>query len=109
MMPIRKLSTKIKKFININKFQLANYMYKYHHGLLPNYVNEMSSANNTNHTYNTKYGNQLRIPKYNTNIIKYILSLAGPKILNSIETNIQNMSPVMFKQYVVLNGEIVVN
>ncbi len=89
-------------------------MYKYRHGLVPNYVNEMFSANNTNHTYNTRYGNQLRIPKHNTNIIKYTVSLAGPKIWNSIATNIQNMSPVimvMFKQYVktVLNGEIVVN
>ncbi len=56
------------KFININKFQIANYMYKYHHGLLPNYVNEMFLVNNTNHTYNTRYGNQLRISKHNTNI-----------------------------------------
>ncbi len=67
----------------------------------------MISANNTNHTYNTRYGNQLRIPKHNTNIIKYTVNLAGPKIWNSIATNIQNMSPVMFKQYVktVSNGE----
>ncbi len=86
-------------------------MYKYHHGLLPNYVNEMFLANHTNHTYNTRYGNQLQIPKHNTNIIQYTVILAGPKIRNSIATNIQNMSPVMFKQYVktVLNGEIVVN
>ncbi len=70
--------------MNINKFQIANHMYKYHHhddhGLLPNYVNEMFLANNTNPTYNTRYGNQLRIPKHNTNIIKYTVSLAGPKI-----------------------------
>ncbi len=97
----------IMKFININKLHI----YKYHHGLLPNYVNGMFSANNTIHTYNTRYGNQLRIPKHNTNIFKYTVSIAGPKIGNSIATNIQNMSPVMFKQYVktVLNGEIVVN
>ncbi len=79
--------------------------------LFPKHVNEMFSANNTNHTYNTRYGNQLRIPKHNTNIIKYTVSLAGRKIRNSIANNIQNMSPVMFKQYVktFLNGEIVVN
>ncbi len=57
------------KFININKLQIA----------IPN------------HTYNTRYGNQLRIPKHNTNIIKCTVSLAGPKIWNSIATNIQNM------------------
>ncbi len=52
-----------------------------------------------------------RIPKHNTNIIKYTVSLAGLKIWNSMATNIQNMSHVIFKQYVktVLNGEIVVN
>ncbi len=102
---------KIMKFININKFQIANYMYKYYHGLLPNYVNEMFLANNINHTYNTRYCNQLRIPKHNTNIIKYTISLARPKIWNSIAINIQNMSPVMFKQNVktILNGEIVVD
>ncbi len=37
---------KIMKFININKLQIANYMYKYHHVLWPNYVNEMFSDNN---------------------------------------------------------------
>ncbi len=86
-------------------------MYKYHHGLQPNYVNEMFLANNANHTYNARYGNQLRIPKHNINIIKYTVRLTGPKIWNSIATNIQNMSPVMFKQYIktVLNGKIVVN
>ncbi len=78
----------------------AIYMYKYHHGLPPNYVNEMFSPYNTNHTYNTRYGNQRRIPKHNTNIIIYTISLAGPKIWNSIATNIQNMPPVMFKQFV---------
>ncbi len=69
-------------------------MHKYHHGLLPNYVNEMFLANNTNHTYNTRYGNQLRKPKHNTNTIKYTVSLAGPKIWNSIATNIHVTSCV---------------
>ncbi len=70
-------------------------MYKYHHSLLPNYVNEMFSANNTNHTNNTRY--QLTLPKHNnTNIIKYTVSLVGPKYGEA--TNVQNMSPVMFKQ-----------
>ncbi len=91
------------KFKIFNKLQIANYMYKYHHGLLPNYVNEMFSANNTNHTYNSRYGNQLRIPKHNTNIIKYTVSLAGPKIWNSIEpifkTCHQLCSNNMLKQF----------
>ncbi len=47
------------RFINVNKPQIAIYMYKYHHGLLPNYVNEMFSANNTNHTYNNDNDNIL--------------------------------------------------
>ncbi len=58
-------------FIAINKLQIAIHMHKYHHGLQPIYVNEIISPNNVNHTYNTRYGNQLRIPKYNTNIIIY--------------------------------------
>ncbi len=64
-------------------------------------VNEMFLANNTNHTYNTRYDNQLRIPKHNTNIIKYTVSLAAPKIWNSIATNIQNQlwSNNMLKQF----------
>ncbi len=68
-----------------------------------------SSPHNTNHMYNTRHGNQLRIPQHNTNIIKYTVNLAGPKIWNSITTYIQNISPVMFKQNVkaVLIGEIV--
>ncbi len=71
----------------------------------------MFSPNNTNHIYNTIYGNQLRIPKHNTNKIKFIVSIAEPNIWNYIATTIQNMSPVMFKQKVkaVLNDEIVEN
>ncbi len=60
-------------------------------------VNEMFSPSNTNHTYNTRYGNHLRIPKHSTNRIRYTVSLVGPNIWNSIATNIHNMSPVMFK------------
>ncbi len=71
----------------------------------------MFSPNNTNHIYNTIYGNQLRIPKHNTNIIKFTVSIAEPNIWNYIATTIQNMSPVMLKQKVkaVLNDEIVEN
>ncbi len=58
------------KFIIINKLQSAIDMHKYHHGLLPNYVNEMFSPSDTNYRYNTRYGNQLKIPKHNTNITK---------------------------------------
>ncbi len=94
------------KIININKFQITIYMYKYYHSLLLNYVTEIFSANNTNDAYNTRYG------KHNRNIIIYTSKSSRTKnTWNCITTNIQNMSSVMFKQYVktVLSGEIVVN
>ncbi len=33
-------------------------------------VNEMFLPNDINHRYNTRYGNQLKIPKHNTNLFK---------------------------------------
>ncbi len=78
--------------------------------LLPNYVCEMFSSNNTNNTYNKIYGNQLRILKHNTDIIKYTESWLT-KTWNSIATDIQNVSLFIFIQNIkaFLNGEIVVN
>ncbi len=55
-------------------------MNKYHHGRLPNYVNEIFSPNNANYRYNIIYGNQLRIPKHTTNINEYTVSLVRPNI-----------------------------
>ncbi len=53
----------------------------------------------------------MNFPYYCNTIYLITISVAGPKIWNSIATNNQNMSPVMFKQNVkaVLNGAIVVN
>ncbi len=96
------------KFINTNKLQIANYMYN---TIMTSYqIMLMKCSQPTIQTTHTTQ-DQLRIPKHNTNIIKYTVSLAGPKIWNSIAINIQNMLPVMFKQNVktVLNGEIVVD
>ncbi len=86
-------------FITFNKVQLAIHIHNYHHGLQTECVDEMFPSNNANHKNNTRYSNQLRIPKHNTHthtyththththIIKYtVTSLVEPKIWNSITT-----------------------
>ncbi len=51
--------------------------------------------------YNTFFGNNLRTPKHNTNIVRQTLKFMGTKVWNEIPTEIRNShSNSIFKSYI---------
>ena len=67
-------------------------MHLYKNGLLPNSFNDMFLLNCDVHSYNTRSKNSFRLPYCRTNVRKFSLRFQGPKIFNSLSSEIQNAS-----------------
>ena len=68
-------------------------MYLYKNGLLPNSFNDMFLLNCDVHLcINTRSKNFFLLPYYRTNVRKFSLRFKGPKIINSLSSEIQNAS-----------------
>ena len=67
-------------------------MYLYKNGLLPNSFNDMFLLNCDEHSYNTRSENSFRLPYCRINVRKFSLRFQGPKIFNSLSSEIQNAS-----------------
>ena len=68
-------------------------MYLFKNGLLPNSFNDMFLLNCDVHSYiNTRSKNSFRLPYFWTNVRKFSLRFQGPKIINSLSSEIQNAS-----------------
>ena len=67
-------------------------MHLYKNGLLPNSFNDMFLLNCDVHSYNTRSKNSFRFPYCRTNVRKFSLRFQGPKIFNSLSSEIQNAS-----------------
>ena len=68
-------------------------MYLYKNGPLPNSLNDMFLLNCDEHLcINTRSKNSFRLPYYRTNVRKFSLRFKGPKIINSLSSEIQNAS-----------------
>ena len=68
-------------------------MHLYKNGLLPNSFNDMFLLNCDVHSYiNTRSKNSFRLPYFWTNVRKFSLRFQGPKIINSLSSEIQNAS-----------------
>ena len=89
---------KTLKLKQINVLQTAIFMYNLNKGDVPACFNNMFTANNNTHRYNTRFGNNLCVPKHNTNIIKQTLKFTGTKVWNEIPQEIKNFhSTYIFK------------
>ena len=70
-------------------------MYLFKNGLLPNSFNDMFLLNCNVHSYiNTRSKNSFRLPYFWTNVRKFSLRFQGPKIINSLSSEIQNASSI---------------
>ena len=67
-------------------------MYLYKSGLLPNSFNDMFLLNCDVHSYNTRSKNSFRLPHCRATVRKVSLRFEGPKIFNSLSSEIQNAS-----------------
>ena len=87
------VNLRILKFEDIIKLQIGKVMYLYKNGLLPNSFNDMFLLNCDVHLcINTRSKNSFRLPYYRTNVRKFSLRFKGPKIINSLSSEIQNVS-----------------
>ena len=87
------VSLRILKFEDIIKLQIGKGMYlNYKNSLLPDTFNDMFLLNCDIHSYNTRSKNSFRLPYCRTNVRKFSLCFQGPKIFNSLSSEIQNAS-----------------
>ena len=71
-------------------------MYLYKSGLLPDSFNDMFLLNCDIHSYNARSKNSFRLPHCRTNVREFSLRFQGPKIFNSLSSEIQNASSTAF-------------
>ena len=90
------VSLRILKFEDIIKLQIRKVMYLYKNGPLPVSFNDMFLLNCDIHSYNTRNKNSFRLPYCRTNGRKFSLRFQGPKIFNSLSSEIQNASNIVF-------------
>ena len=76
--------TQIMKLFDLNKLQIAIYMYK-------NIYRDTIINSEACHTYPTRTRNVIRAPQHNLTIFQHSMSYMGPKIWNSIPDNIKNL------------------
>ena len=86
------VNLRILKIEDTIKLQIGKVMYLYKNGLLPDSFNDMFLLNCDIHSYNTRSKNSFRLPHCGTNVRKFSLRFQGPKILNSLSSEIQNAS-----------------
>jgi len=84
----------ILKLQDINKFQIAVFMYKYHHNLLPLIFDDFFCLNADIHTYYTRHSNALHMPAVRTTLRQRSIVFVGPLIWNQINTNFYSLPSV---------------
>ena len=86
------VSLRILTFGDIIKLQIGRVMYLYRNGFLPKRINDMFWLNCDVHSYNTRSKNSFLLPYCRTNVTKFSLRFQGPKIFNSLSSEIHNAS-----------------
>lgn len=87
----------IMKFVDINKFVLSRFMFKWYHCEIPNLFNCLFRQVNEVHERFTRQSNQLYPKTIKTNLGRTKLSYRGPFIWNKILNNINpNTSEYLF-------------
>ena len=76
--------TRIIKLFDLNKLQIAIYMYKDIH--LNRNLNSQIC-----HNYQTRTRNEIRIPQHNLTLFQHSMSYMGPKVWNSVPDHIKNL------------------
>jgi hypothetical protein len=71
----------IKKILWYN---IAQFMYRYNKGDLPEIFNSMFTFNRTFHSYNTRTADLLNMPKHNTKLRSFTIKVTGVRVWNKI-------------------------
>ena len=74
-------SFQIFRLPDIHRLSIGTFMYKYHHGLLPEIFNEFFTRNQDTHSYSTRNAAKLRNPLFKTQLGTIFLKKYGSKLL----------------------------
>lgn len=88
-------SLKLLKLSDINSLQIAMFMFRYHHKLLPALFNDYFLFNADVHSHYTRASDALHLPAVRTNLRKKSIVYIGPHIWNQINVFIRNKSSVI--------------
>ena len=94
------------KVADINKYLVGKFMYRYHHGKVPDIFNDMFVYNYDVHLYRTRTANSMHVPRVRSNLGKSGIQYNGTIIWNKIlDQNISLKSDYtfnkMFKQCII--------
>jgi ribonuclease P/MRP protein subunit RPP40 len=85
------LKLKLLKFHQIRHFQIAVFMYKFNHSLLPPWYDHYYKIGTDYHSYNTRASKSYRTIFARTNVRRFSIKFSGPRIWNSIPIRIQQV------------------
>ena len=92
-------SSKVLNIMDLNKLNIALFMFCYKQNLLPNSLMNYFHLNTSVHNYSTRISRNIHIPQCNTSLFKNSIFFQGPVIWNSVPVDIQNSSSVsVFKR-----------
>ena len=81
---------KILDVFSIYSLQVSSFMYLYHNDALPIAFNQIFQTGNQIHQYSTRYSDFYRPHSCRTDIKKFSIWFQGPRIWNSLPSNIKN-------------------
>jgi len=87
------------KFTDINKLQLAEFMYKYYNSMLPESFNRYFIYNNEVHGHNTRRRHDIHVEPFRLTRTGFSVKIAGPQLWNSLPLDLKNSKSVnIFKK-----------
>jgi exonuclease III len=81
---------KTLNIFDLNKLQTALFMFRYHTNTLPKSFSNCFKKHSDIHNYNTRHAKNYIIAKPTSNLIKNSIQYTGPKLWNSLSSNITN-------------------
>ena len=93
---------------DINKLQIALLMHRHINNNLPKSFNNFFTQNKDVHKYNTRNRDNFVATKPSSELIKYSIKYSGPKIWNSLDSNLKssnslNLLKTSYKKYLISN------
>ena len=77
---------------DINKLQVACFMFRTRYNLIPQYFNSMFTLNSSVHSYLTRRNNDFRLAHFRSNISKFNVRVQGPLLWNSLPIELTSLS-----------------